>query len=152
MPIDPNILIQAIGLGMFVSLIFSETLGLATGGMIVPGYVALSLREPLRIVGTIAVSLLTFGIVRFLSNYMLIYGRRRTVIVLLIGFCLGWTSKKLLSLPEKGIEMESIGYVIPGLIADWMERQGVLETITSLVMAAIIVRLLLIIVSGGTFL
>ncbi len=143
---------QAIGLGMFVSLIFSETLGLATGGMIVPGYVALSLREPLRIVGTIAVSLLTFGIVRFLSNYMLIYGRRRTVIVLLIGFCLGWTSKKLLSMPEKGIEIESIGYVIPGLIADWMERQGVLETIASLVMAAILVRLLLIILSGGTFL
>jgi len=144
--------VQAIGLGMFVSLIFSETLGLATGGMIVPGYVALSLREPLRIVGTIAVSLLTFGIVRFLSNYMLIYGRRRTVIVLLIGFCLGWTSKKLLSMPEKGIEIESIGYVIPGLIADWMERQGVLETIASLVMAAILVRLLLIILSGGTFL
>lgn len=152
MSTDPNILIQAIGLGMLISLVFSETLGLATGGMIVPGYIALHVRDPLRVAGTVLVALVTFGIVRFLSNYVLIYGRRRTVIVLLIGFCLGWISKKVLSMPEQGIEMESIGYVIPGLIADWMERQGVVQTLSSLVMAAVLVRLLLILISGGTFL
>src|SRR6267143_394130 len=32
---------QAVGLGLVISLIFSETLGLAAGGMVVPGYVAL---------------------------------------------------------------------------------------------------------------
>ena len=44
---------QAIGLGLVVSLIFSETLGLAAGGMVVPGYLALMIHEPLRTAGTV---------------------------------------------------------------------------------------------------
>jgi len=36
--------------GLVISLIFSETLGLAAGGMVVPGYLALMIHEPLRIV------------------------------------------------------------------------------------------------------
>ena len=51
--------IEAIGLGLLISLFFSETLGLAAGGMVVPGYVALMLHHPLRILGTVGVSLAT---------------------------------------------------------------------------------------------
>jgi hypothetical protein len=43
-----EIVIQAIGIGLVLSLIFSETLGLAAGGMVVPGYVALMIHHPLR--------------------------------------------------------------------------------------------------------
>ena len=45
---------QAIGLGLAISLVFSETLGLAAGGMVVPGYLALMIHEPMRIAGTVA--------------------------------------------------------------------------------------------------
>jgi hypothetical protein len=55
---------QAIGLGLLVSLIFSETLGLAAGGMVVPGYIALMVHEPLRLAGTILVSLLTLAAIK----------------------------------------------------------------------------------------
>ena len=46
---------EAIGLGLVISLMFSETLGLAAGGMVVPGYLALLIHEPLRIIGTVLV-------------------------------------------------------------------------------------------------
>ena len=38
---------QSIGIGLIVSLVFSEILGLAAGGLIVPGYIALYLDQPM---------------------------------------------------------------------------------------------------------
>lgn len=152
---ESSLVMQAIGLGLLVSLGFSETLGLAAGGMVVPGYVALMIHHPLRILGTIIVALLTFWVVKFLSNYMFVYGRRRTVMIIMVGFCLGWASKELFviypaNMPtDFSLEFQSIGYIIPGLIANWMERQGVVETITTLIVAGVLVRMLLMIFTGG---
>ncbi len=55
-----ELVLRSIGLGLALSLAFSETLGLAAGGMVVPGYMALMIHHPLRIVGTILVSLATY--------------------------------------------------------------------------------------------
>ena len=41
-----------------------------------------------------------------------------------------------------------IGFIIPGLIAIWYQRQGVLETTLSLVTAAILVRMVLVVFVG----
>ncbi len=142
---------EAISLGLALSLFFSETLGLATGGMVVPGYMALHMHQPLRLLGTLIVALATLGAIRLLSNYAFIYGRRRTVVVLMIGFLLGQLSERLLrfDLPGRFLDASSVGYIIPGLIADWMERQGPVETLSTLAIAATLVRLLLIVFSGG---
>ena len=141
----------AIGLGLVISLIFSETLGLAAGGMVVPGYLALMIHEPLRITGTIAVALLTLGILKLVSRYVLIYGRRRIVVAVLIGFALGALSRDLLLLKVKGIpvDLRTIGFVIPGLIANWMERQGAIQTLCVMTTTAVLVRLLLMLLNGG---
>ena len=37
----------AIGIGMVLSLIFTETLGVTAGGIIVPGYIALYMDDPI---------------------------------------------------------------------------------------------------------
>ena len=145
-------MVQAIGLGLVVSIIFSETLGLAAGGMVVPGYMAMMIHEPLRIAGTIIVSMLTFAAIKVISNYAFIYGRRRTVLVILLGFFFGWVSRQLFtfSLPGgQSIEFQAVGFIIPGLIANWMERQGVVQTLSTMVVAAVLVRLLLMIFTGG---
>ena len=145
-------MMQSVGLGLVVSLVFSETLGLAAGGMVVPGYLALMIHDPGRIAGTILVSLLTYYSIRVFSNYMFIYGRRRTVIIIIVGFLFGWLSREFLmiGLPDgQTLEFQAIGYIIPGLIANWMERQGVLETLTTMIVAAVFVRLLLMIFTGG---
>jgi poly-gamma-glutamate biosynthesis protein PgsC/CapC len=143
---------QSVGLGLVVSLIFSETLGLAAGGMVVPGYMALMIHDPGRIAGTILVSLVTYYAIRILSNFMFIYGRRRTVIIIITGFIFGWLSREffVFGLPDgQTLEFQAIGYIIPGLIANWMERQGVIQTLSTMIVAAVFVRLLLMIFTGG---
>ncbi len=146
-----EIIIEAVGIGLVLSLMFTETLGLAAGGMVVPGYVALMIHHPLRIVGTILVSILTFLTMKFVSNYIFVYGRRRTVMVILLGFLFGWLSRELLVIQTNAltIELQTIGLIIPGLMANWMERQGVVKTITTLIIAAVFIRLILMIVTGG---
>lgn len=146
-----DIIIQAVGIGLVLSLVFSETLGVAAGGMVVPGYIALMIHHPLRILGTVLVSLMTFLAMKFFSNYMFIYGRRRTVVVILLGFVFGWLSRELLIIQTNALtlELQTIGLIIPGLIANWMERQGVVKTICVMIIAAVMIRLLLMIATGG---
>ena len=148
---ESTLIMQAIGLGLVISLIFSETLGLAAGGMVVPGYIALMIHQPLRILGTIIVALITFFTVKFMSNYMFLYGRRRTVMIILVGFCFGWASRELFVITPSGltVEFQAIGYIIPGLIANWMERQGVYKTITTVLVGGAMVRLMYVVVMGG---
>ncbi len=146
-----DIIIQAVAIGLVLSLVFSETLGVAAGGMVVPGYIALMLHHPLRILGTVLVSLMTFLAMKFFSNYMFIYGRRRTVVVIILGFIFGWLSREVLIIQTNAftVELQTIGLIIPGLIANWMERQGVVKTICVMIIAAVMIRLLLMIVTGG---
>ncbi len=146
---------QFIGLGLVVSLVFSEILGLAAGGLIVPGYIALYLDQPLRIVGTIIAALITFGTLKLLSRFILLYGRRTLVFCVLAGFLFGYATRYVLLVNDLlgvGLDIslvQSIGYIIPGLIAYWMLRQGVVETLCTMLMAAFIVRLALVIAQGG---
>ncbi len=136
----------AIGIGLFLSIIFSEALGLAAGGMVVPGYLALELDHVGRLLTTLVIALAALGGVKVLSLFMLIYGRRRTAIIILLGFLLRALAEQFLqtALPAQSETMASIGYIIPGLIAIWMERQGILETISTGVVAAVMVKLCLI--------
>ena len=50
-----------IGIGLAVSLLYSEVFGVAPGGIIVPGYLALLLNRPLDVVATLAVAWLWFS-------------------------------------------------------------------------------------------
>ncbi len=142
---------QSIGLGLLISLIFSETLGIAAGGMVVPGYLALMVHEPMRIAGTILVSLATLGVVKLISRYALVYGRRRIVVAVLVGFIFGAVSRDLLIFHVNGtaLEFQTIGFIIPGLIANWMDRQGVVSTLSIMVTTSVVVRLLLMLLNGG---
>ena len=142
----------SIALGLVVSLAFSELLGLTAGGMVVPGYVALYLDRPLVIVLTLLISVLTYFIVHVLSTVMIIYGRRRTVLMILVGFILGAFVRSIqaLELPAATVvDLSVIGYIIPGLIAIWIDRQGMIESLSALLIASVIVRLALILITGG---
>jgi poly-gamma-glutamate biosynthesis protein PgsC/CapC len=141
----------AIGLGLAVSLLFSELFGLAAGGMVVPGYIALGLSHPLDVVLTLLAGLATFAIVRALSSIIIIYGKRRTVLMILIGYLLGVLVRSIAGATpvlSGHSEVAVIGYIIPGLIALWFDRQGVIETTSALLTAAVVVRLMLILFLG----
>lgn len=141
----------AVGLGVIISLIFSELLGASAGGIVVPGYIAMYLDKPMQILGTLVVSLLTWAIIRIVSQFTLIYGKRRMVLSILVGFILGWATRLMVveNFTVYTYQMQSIGYIIPGLIANWFERQGFIKTLASMGVAAILVRLILIVVFQG---
>src|SRR5688572_2410110 len=136
----------AIGIGLAVSLLFSELFGLAAGGMVVPGYIALSLSNPIDVVLTLLTGFLTFAIVHALASIAIVYGRRRTVLMILVGFILGAITRAVATgvLPEAmGSDQTVIGYIIPGLIGIWIDRQGAAETFSTLLTAAGVVRLVI---------
>jgi len=141
-------LVLSIGIGLVVCLIFVGYLGLSTGGMVVPGYFALVMNHPNSVILTLIVALVVFGIVKVLSRFLIIYGRRRIAMIMLIGFILGALFRYLFSsytfVENVGGVLTVIGYIIPGLIALSFDRQGMIETTASLLVAASIVRILLI--------
>ncbi|MDP8224928.1 MAG: poly-gamma-glutamate biosynthesis protein PgsC [Candidatus Lernaella stagnicola] len=141
-----ELLSLSVGIGLVVGMLFTELFGIASGGLIVPGYVALYLNSPWDVAITVAVALATFGIVRALTSFMIIYGRRRSALMILIGYLLGMAVRQWLQLPME--EFTVIGFVIPGLIAIWMDRQGVLQTMASMLIVASCVRLILILTAG----
>ena len=155
-----DILSASIGIGLAVSLLFSEMFGLAAGGMVVPGYIALYLNRPVDIVLTLAAALAAYLIVHSLSTFIIIYGKRRTVLMIIIGYLVRGVFEQIPFYASEPLyfvsqtfgaapaEFAVIGYVIPGLIAIWMDRQGVWETLAALVTSAVVVRLVLMLVFG----
>jgi len=141
----------AIGLGVLISLFFLETFGAAAGGIVVAGYVAMHLHQPITILATLSISIIVFIIVKLLGKFMFIYGRRRMVITVLLGFIIGWMARYYGVFANLSTEysVNVIGFIIPGLIANAMERQGIIKTLSIMVVAAVIVRFLLILIFGG---
>ena len=140
----------AIGLGMIISLFLTETLGIMAGGIIVPGYLALYLHNPIKIISTLIISIAAYLIVYLLSKFILIYGRRRLILSLLIGFFLGYILRIVLDnsgfqimINNHWMELEYIGYIIPGLIASWIDRQGIVRTVSVILIVASIVNLIM---------
>ena len=146
-----DLLSVSIGIGLGVSLLLSEFLGIAGGGLVVPGYLALHLTEPLTIAVTICAGLAAFVIVRALASVIIVYGRRRTVLMILAGYLTGMLARYFLQ-AHGNVELGEhavVGFIIPGLIAVWLDRRGVIESLCSLITASVVVRLILILVVGA---
>ena len=142
---------EAIGLGLIVSLFFSEVLGLTASGLVVPGYMALYLNQPLMVMGTLLAGIVTMLIVQLIGRFILLYGRRTMVLCVIVGYLVGQAVPPLLGtgLGTQAMDIGVIGYIISGLIGYWMVRQGILETIGTVLTSSFIVRLILILVHGG---
>lgn len=136
-------LVTSFAIGIVLGFIFFELSGLTAGGIIVPGYLALFVNEPSRILVTVAISLIVFGLVNLIARYAVVFGRRRFFLMILLGFILRGAFDSLsIYLPESGIELQAIGYIIPGLIANEFYRQGALKTL--LVMTTVVTLVFLI--------
>ncbi len=144
-----SLLPASVGMGLMVSLLFTELFGLAAGGMVVPGYIALYLTKPLAVTATLAAGLLTFLGVHALKSVVILYGRRLTAVTIVLGYAIGLAMRNLGTVQLTGtVEIEVIGYIIPGLIAIWIHRQGVIETMTSILTVSAMTRLLLVLIAG----
>ena len=145
----------SIGIGLLVSLLFTELFGLNVGGMIVPGYLALYLDQPLTIVLTIAAALATWGCVHVFNRWAILFGRRRVVVTMVTGFAVAAVIRAMAGTgTATHVSIESflagatvVGFVSPGLIALWLDRTGFVHTFSPLVVATCLVRLALVICS-----
>ena len=136
---------RSVGIGLIVSFIYTELTGLLGGGLVVPGYLALYMNQPARIAATFLAALSAYAIVWALSNVVILYGRRRFAACILSGFWIGWAVARAgIRLGWGGHELRTIGYIIPGLIANDIAKQGVLRTVASVVLLSVTVRLILI--------
>ena len=140
----------ALGLGIAINLIFTELFGLMSGGLVVPGYLALHLSQPARVLATVAVSALTFVSVRFgLMRLIILYGRRRFGVTILTGFLWhGLYLAGLGSVPGVSADLRVVGYIVPGLMANAALTQGWWPTVGMTLLIAVIVRLILIAMGG----
>lgn len=130
-------------IGILVALLVDETTGIKPGGIIVPGFLALYLGEPLRVLFTILVSLLVYTIILGLQRYVFLYGKRRFAYAIVTGLAikllLAMALPNLMFLP---FGLLIIGMVIPGLMGETFLQQGIWKTLLAIIVATAITRLL----------
>jgi poly-gamma-glutamate biosynthesis protein PgsC/CapC len=141
----------ALGVGITVNLLLTELVGLASAGMVVPGYVALYLNQPSRLAATLALALATWAVVRHgLGRLVVLYGRRRFGVTVLVGFLLNMALLRAFAvLPAEPLDLRAIGFIVPGLIANQALAQGLWPTLVLTALAAGLVRLVLVMLYGG---
>lgn len=140
-------------LGIIISIIFYELTEISPGGVVVPGYIALFINQPGRIIMTIALSVVTLIVVNFLSNYTILYGRRRFGIMVMVSFAIRLALKMSIDyipMPDL-VLISSIGYVIPAIIAQDIGRQGIVKTLSSMILVASLIKLIDIVIVNGVF-
>lgn len=139
-------LTAALMIGVVISLLLTELVGLSAGGIIVPGYVALLLDRPAALAGFVIVALASYGVVVGLSTQLMLYGTRRFTVAVLVGLAFSmaaqWTAPMFTS---NYVEWAGLGFIVPGLLANQFDRQGILPTLLMLAIAAAIVRVILVV-------
>lgn len=146
-------LMASIGIGLFVNFTLYELLGLAAGGLVVPGYLALSMNQPLHVLLTFCLAGLAWAFVEFVSRYAILYGRRRIALYILTSFVLQAALNQVnIPLGDASLAARSVGYIIPGLIAIGFDRQGIADTLSTLCITTTATRLFLVMIYGWNIL
>jgi poly-gamma-glutamate biosynthesis protein PgsC/CapC len=135
---------ETLSVGIVLALFYVELTGVYPGGIIVPAYFALFLDRPLPLAATLAVSLACLGVYRGMSRFFILFGRRRFVVLLLLGVLISQLLTLLLPrlLPSAG-GLRVIGWIVPGLLANNLEKQKALPTLASLLAVSSIVYALI---------
>ena len=132
-------MIGTILIGIVAALFYAEATGLLPGGIIVPAYIALYLDQPLRVAATVAAALLALLSFRLLSRYFILFGRRRFVLLILLGGLFGQLWFILWPHLFSGqLDLRVIGWIIPGLLANSCQRQKILPTLASLITVSVL--------------
>lgn len=135
---------QAIGLSVILGFLSTELLGLYTGGLVTAGYLAFYVEQPYRLVTTVALAVLTYLLVKLLERYIILYGRRRFAAAVLVSLAGTWLFEQsfyyINLIPQ---DLRIIGYIVPGLMANDMCRQGIVKTMAMTLLVAVVVRVIM---------
>lgn len=143
-------------IALIVSIIFFELTNLTPGGIIVPGLMVLYITSPLRIVYTLAIAIVSFFIVKWMSKRFIIFGKRRFVLLIIISFLLNLIINLIFGIAIWDFSSSAIylvGYSVAGIIANNMYKQGVIKTTLSLgIVIGITELIILLLVNTGVLL
>ncbi|PTL12123.1 poly-gamma-glutamate biosynthesis protein PgsC [Staphylococcus gallinarum] len=131
--------------GIVLSLIFAEKFGISPAGLVVPGYLALIFDQPVMLLSVLIISCITYFIVNHdVSRFVILYGRRKFAAMILTGMVLKFIFDLIYPLtPFEMVEMSGIGVVIPGIIANTIQKQGVIITLSTCMLLTCITYVIL---------
>lgn len=131
--LTPEVAVLGISLGLLFSLVCYLVTNLSPGGMITPGWLALTLVEdPKRVLLIVAVILLTWAGTLGLRKVIILYGKRLFATVVMLGVFLQMTLFLVfLDVFPLLFSHETLGFIVPGLVAYQLVRQPVVATLTA---------------------
>ena len=136
-------LFSTVALSVILSFLVTELTGLLTGGMVSAGYLAFYFSEPMRILSTFLLSALIALSLRRSREFLILYGRRRFMLSILLSILFVYALEKAyFILSPLSLDLRVIGYIIPGLIANDMEKQGIIRTSLALIIVTALVKLI----------
>lgn len=135
---------EIIILGIIISIIFYEITEISPGGLIVPAYLAFYMDNPKRVIVTILSGIVTYFIVKVISDRTILYGRRKFTVYVLIGFLMREVLKYF-NIFLEGYDIfilggNIIGVIIPAIMARDIERNGMTKSIFSLLMLSTFIK------------
>jgi gamma-polyglutamate biosynthesis protein CapC len=127
----PQVATIALAIGLLLALACYLTTNLSPGGMITPGWLALTLIEDVgRIAVIVGVTALAYLGTRTLQRTVILYGKRLFAAVTMLSVLL---STSLFLVVQRDYPLlfthQTLGFIIPGLIAYQLVRQPALVTL-----------------------
>ncbi len=152
--VSTEVVRMALALGIIISILVYERWRVTGGAAVVAGYLALFTQRPLYIVTTVLLALATYQIVqKVIARKVFLYGRRRLVVMVLVGLGLqlvfgavAWALNAFTPLSQLTpwlVGLYGVGFVLPGLIAQDIERQGARITVLVVVGTTLLTFLIL---------
>ncbi|MGB0389332.1 MAG: poly-gamma-glutamate biosynthesis protein PgsC/CapC [Ardenticatenaceae bacterium] len=150
---DTELVRLSILVGVVISLLVYNRYGVTTGGTVVPGYLALFVLQPTQILSTLALATATYVLVhKQLRPRFMLWGRKLFESEILVALFLQilWIGVLIFLIPQtpEVTLLYGIGFLLPGIIAHDMGRQGVSNTLLATVGCAVAVFSLVTIVGS----
>jgi poly-gamma-glutamate biosynthesis protein PgsC/CapC len=127
----PEVATIGLAIGLLLSLVCYLTTNLSPGGMITPGWIALTMVEDNRRAAIIVLmTALTYGGTKVLQRLVILYGKRLFAAVVLLGVILQTSLLVFLQADYPLLFMhQTLGFVVPGLVAYQLVRQRPVATL-----------------------
>ena len=131
--LTPEIAALSLAIGLLFSLVCYLITNLSPGGMITPGWLALTLaQEPRRAAIVVCVTALTVLGTLALQKVVILYGKRLFAAVVLVAVFLQTTLFFFIQAQSPFLfAHQTLGFIVPGLIAYQLVRQPIAPTLIS---------------------
>ena len=125
-----------LALGIIIGLFWSRRTGWNCGGLITPGILAIHAGMPLSCLYAILIGVILAPILNFIVQRGNLYGRERIGAAMLLALTVRVLWMHLL--PSMGVDVPLwLGWVVPGLLAADIQRQGLVITLAGSISTAI---------------